>query len=586
MKKLRFKFQFALFLLIVIVFIGLGFSLGQLFKNLYLETYHKQFQKQGHLIAHQIENYGGIAHLNESDFNQIQNIIDTRISILNMDGNIIFDSGKDKDFYYKHDDVVTDIINSVHKEEHGIKHIGRGFHITYYWEIIGDIEQPNGILIMATAHDTLSEAYQKLWLILTIVLTIAFLVILLISSRIISSFTRPVESAVKTAIELAKGNYHARTYEDYNSDFSMLNTSINILARNLQRITKEQEMHNDRLITVIENMGIPLVLIDDKGFLKMTNQIYNDVFRVTDEEVIEKNYLDVIEHIEIKQIVEEVFLTEQKIRKQIIVPIGIHRKHFEVYGAPIISFHNEWKGIVLVFHDITDIKKLEQIRKDFVANVSHELKTPITSIKGFSETLLDGAMYDEKTLESFLKIILKESDRLKSLTQDLLELSKIEQEGFKLNIGTVNCLELINEVKESLNKKADDKQIQFEVHGEEVVIEGDQPRLQQVFVNLISNALAYTPPKGRVDVYIKDMRDKVEISVKDTGIGIRKEEIPRVFERFYRVDKARSRYSGGTGLGLAIVKHLIEAHHGEIYVSSKQGKGSTFTVKLLKKFPD
>lgn len=586
MKKLRFKFQFALFLLIVIVFIGLGFSLGQLFKNLYLETYHKQFQKQGHLIAQQIENYGGIAHLNESDFNQIQNIIDTRISILNMDGNIIFDSGKDKDFYYKHDDVVTDIINSVHKEEHGIKHIGRGFHITYYWEIIGDIEQPNGILIMATAHDTLSEAYQKLWLILTIVLTIAFLVILLISSRIISSFTRPVESAVKTAIELAKGNYHARTYEDYNSDFSMLNTSINILARNLQRITKEQEMHNDRLITVIENMGIPLVLIDDKGFLKMTNQIYNDVFRVTDEEVIEKNYLDVIEHIEIKQIVEEVFLTEQKIRKQIIVPIGIHRKHFEVYGAPIISFHNEWKGIVLVFHDITDIKKLEQIRKDFVANVSHELKTPITSIKGFSETLLDGAMYDEKTLESFLKIILKESDRLKSLTQDLLELSKIEQEGFKLNIGTVNCLELINEVKESLNKKADDKQIQFEVHGEEVVIEGDQPRLQQVFVNLISNALAYTPPKGRVDVYIKDMRDKVEISVKDTGIGIRKEEIPRVFERFYRVDKARSRYSGGTGLGLAIVKHLIEAHHGEIYVSSKQGKGSTFTVKLLKNFPD
>ena len=586
MKKLRFKFQFALFLLIVIVFIGLGFSLGQLFKNLYLETYHKQFQKQGHLIAQQIENYGGIAHLNESDFNQIQNIIDTRISILNMDGNIIFDSGKDKDFYYKHDDVVTDIINSVHKEEHGIKHIGRGFHITYYWEIIGDIEQPNGILIMATAHDTLSEAYQKLWLILTIVLTIAFLVILLISSRIISSFTRPVESAVKTAIELAKGNYHARTYEDYNSDFSMLNTSINILARNLQRITKEQEMHNDRLITVIENMGIPLVLIDDKGFLKMTNQIYNDVFRVTDEEVIEKNYLDVIEHIEIKQIVEEVFLTEQKIRKQIIVPIGIHRKHFEVYGAPIISFHNEWKGIVLVFHDITDIKKLEQIRKDFVANVSHELKTPITSIKGFSETLLDGAMYDEKTLESFLKIILKESDRLKSLTQDLLELSKIEQEGFKLNIGTVNCLELINEVKESLNKKADDKQIQFEVHGEEVVIEGDQPRLQQVFVNLISNALAYTPPKGRVDVYIKDMRDKVEISVKDTGIGINKEEIPRIFERFYRVDKARSRYSGGTGLGLAIVKHLIEAHHGEIYVSSKQGKGSTFTVKLLKKFPD
>lgn len=585
MKKLRFKFQFALFLLVVIVFIGLGFCLGQLFKNQYLETYHKELEKQGQLIAQQIENNGGISNFKETDFKLLQNITDSRISIRNLDGNIIFDSGLNEDFYYKNDEVIAGIVKKIHRDENGIEHIGRGFDITYYWEIIGSVEQPDGLLILATTHDSLKEAYHQLWFILFIILTIAFLIILFISSRIISSFTRPVESAVKTAIELAKGNYQARTYEDYNSDFSMLNTSINILARNLQRITKEQEMHNDRLTTVIENMGIPLILIDDKGYVKLSNQIYNNVFRIQHEDLIGKNYLDVIEHKEIKQIIEEVFLTEQKIRKQVIIPINIQRKHFEVYGAPIISFNNEWKGIVLVFHDITDIKKLEQIRKDFVANVSHELKTPITSIKGFSETLLDGAMYDQNALKSFLQIILKESDRLQSLTHDLLELSRIEQDGFKLNIGEVKCLTMLKELKESLDQQAEDKQIHLEIHGEDVTIEGDKPRLQQIFINLMANALAYTPSKGRVDVYIKDVKDHVEISVKDTGIGIEQDEIPRIFERFYRVDKARSRYSGGTGLGLAIVKHLVEAHKGELDVKSELGKGSTFTVKLKKKFP-
>ena len=272
MKKLRFKFQFALFLLVVIVFIGLGFCLGQLFKNQYLETYHKELEKQGQLIAQQIENNGGISNFKETDFKLLQNITDSRISIRNLDGNIIFDSGLNEDFYYKNDEVIAGIVKKIHRDENGIEHIGRGFDITYYWEIIGSVEQPDGLLILATTHDSLKEAYHQLWFILFIILTIAFLIILFISSRIISSFTRPVESAVKTAIELAKGNYQARTYEDYNSDFSMLNTSINILARNLQRITKEQEMHNDRLTTVIENMGIPLILIDDKGYVKLSNR--------------------------------------------------------------------------------------------------------------------------------------------------------------------------------------------------------------------------------------------------------------------------------------------------------------------------
>jgi len=233
------------------------------------------------------------------------------------------------------------------------------------------------------------------------------------------------------------------------------------------------------------------------------------------------------------------------------------------------------------------LKKLEQMRKDFVANVSHELKTPVTSIKGFSETLLDGAMNDQDTLEAFLEIILKESDRLQILIQELLDLSKIEQHGFKLTIGKVDVWKSITEVFEILRGKAAEKDISLTI-GESSgnsVIEADPDRIKQVLINLVSNAITYSPNRGTITISVNDENNMVSIEVKDYGIGIEKSEIPRIFERFYRVDKARSRNSGGTGLGLAIVKHIVEAHKGNIEVTSEIGNGTTFTIKFFKHFP-
>lgn len=268
-----------------------------------------------------------------------------------------------------------------------------------------------------------------------------------------------------------------------------------------------------------------------------------------------------------------------------MIPLGIDLRHFEVYGAPIIGTNDVWKGILLVFHDITELKNLEQTRKDFVANVSHELKTPITSIKGFTETLLDGAKEDPKSLEAFLNIIFVESERLQTLIEDLLELSKIEQHRFNLEIKSFDLTSIISEVIRMLDFKAVDKGItlEFNVDLQSLTIEGDPFRLKQVFINVINNAIMYTPNGGKITVSIEEKGDLILVKVADTGIGIEKQEIPRIFERFYRVDKARSRNSGGTGLGLAIVKHLIEAHKGTISVVSELGKGSIFTISLKKK---
>lgn len=415
-------------------------------------------------------------------------------------------------------------------------------------------------------------------------LGIVLIIIVLIGLRITSRYNKPIIEATNVAIELTKGNYRARTKVDKLDETGMLGSAINRLAQNLQELVKTQEMQQDRLKALIENMGAGLVFIDSRGYISLINKGFIDIFQVSPSDYLYKLYYEVIEQEEISDLIAEVFRTEKKVNKQILIPLFIERKYFVVYGVPIIGTNNVWKGVLLVFHDITELKKLEQIRKDFVANVSHELKTPVTSIKGFSETLLDGAMNNKETLEAFLSIILKESDRLQTLIQDLLDLSKIEQQGFQLAIQELNLHTILEEVITLLNGKAQAKNIRLELISkqQQVIVKGDVDRLKQVFINLIANAITYTPPEGDVKVILLEHGKNVRIHVKDSGVGIKKEEIPRIFERFYRVDRARSRNSGGTGLGLAIVKHLIEAHHGQISVRSELGEGSEFIIELKK----
>jgi two-component system phosphate regulon sensor histidine kinase PhoR len=424
---------------------------------------------------------------------------------------------------------------------------------------------------------------EILW-VLSICLGIAIIIIIFLSLRITSKYTKPIEAATNVAIELAKGNYRARTKVNRLDETGMLGSSINMLAENLQELTKAQEMQQDRLSALIENMGAGLVLIDSRGYINLINKGFIDIFHVKPIDYLNKLYYEVIDYEDICQLVAEVFRTEKKVSKHILVPLFIERRYFVVYGVPILGTNNVWKGVLLVFHDITEIKKLEQMRKDFVANVSHELKTPVTSIKGFTETLMDGAMNNKETLAAFLSIILKESDRLQTLIQELLDLSKIEQQGFRLNIQELDLYVLLKEVITILTGKAQEKNIELDLFCKQnqVIIQGDLDRLKQVFINLIANAITYTPSEGNVKIILLEQGEKVRVHVKDTGIGINKEEIPRIFERFYRVDRARSRNSGGTGLGLAIVKHLVEAHHGNISVRSDLGEGSEFIIEFYK----
>ena len=583
MNRFRSRLLFALIPLVLIVLVAIGLLLGQIFNNYYTNAFIENMEKEAKLTKSLIAEEG-LSHTDSFRIiSELGNTFNSEIIIMDEKDQLVSDGGKEK---YNHLQLIENALPTMKSKTDGYYYTVQKEKLAYYGLPIIKGETYKGLILISSSVESLNKVNYQMWLILVVSLILAFIIILIIGVKITAQYTRPIESAIKVAMELAKGNYKARTYEDHLDETGMLSQSINILARNLQDMTRAQEMQQDRLQTLIENMGSGLILIDGRGYINLVNRAYKELFEVDSTKFLYKLYHDAFAHKEIIEIVEEIFMTEVKVRKQLHLPLKIERRHFEVYGAPIIGTNDEWKGIVLVFHDITELKKLEQIRKDFVANVSHELKTPITSIKGFSETLLDGALKDQQTAEYFLSIILKESDRLQTLIQDLLDLSKIEQQGYQLSIQACDVKEILEDIEIILQNKSKEKEVELSVSLPEglLFIEGDLYRLKQIFINLINNALTYTPKGGSVHVKAKKHDQFVQVIVSDTGIGIKKEEIPRIFERFYRVDRARSRNSGGTGLGLAIVKHLVEAHKGQISVSSKLGEGTTFTVKLYKRY--
>ncbi len=587
MNRFRSRLLFALITLIVVVLVCLGLLLGQLFKTFYLNTFNQRLVKETNLVTMLVEEEETITTELQKHLEDVSGTLTARISITDKDGIVLFDTnGPSPTGEDSHQDIIKDTIQNNKDKDRIFYEQNNEFY--YYGSSLTRDGIRDGYVILSTPIDSLQRVNQQIWGLLIASLGAAFVVILLLGVRITSQYTRPIESATKVAMELAKGNYKARTFEEHVDETGMLSQSINILARNLQDMTKAQEMQQDRLRTLIESMGSGLILIDGRGYVNLINRAYKETFDADSSEYLYRLYYEAIEHKEVVSLIEEIFMTEVNVRKQLLLPLKIERRHFEVYGAPIIGINDEWKGIVLVFHDISELKKLEQMRKDFVANVSHELKTPITSIKGFSETLLDGAMNDKDTLEYFLSIILKESDRLQSLIEDLLDLSKIEKQGFKLNPEYFEINGILEEIFVILKRKAKEKEIELLLNRppKDLFLFADASRVKQVFINLINNAIAYTPAGGEVKVNVEEVDGEIVIVVSDTGVGMEQEEIPRIFERFYRVDKARSRNSGGTGLGLAIVKHIVEAHHGSISVKSKLDNGTTFTVKLSKENKD
>ncbi|MGG0175498.1 two-component system histidine kinase PnpS [Gottfriedia acidiceleris] len=584
MSNLNRKLLYGFSAIIIVILVILGIVLGQIFKSFYLTNYDQRIEKETNLIASIMESNTPLTkNISNQTLKKISKDLNIDIILFDDQYNLIAKSSNENVELNISSKNLKDYLERLDKVDSAAKFIEKDSAAKYYGKKITDKHGNKQFLIVDYSTKSIKEVYRSISMLLFSLLGFVLFAIIVLLIRYSHQFSKPIEDITQVAIELSKGNYKARTLAESNESTTMLSQAMNVLAKNLQEMTSQQEMQQDRLNTLIHNIGSGVVLINSRGHVNLINKTYRETFKIDSRSILGELYYDAFKHKEVIEIVEEIFLKEIKVRKQIILPLSIERKHFEIYGAPIIGINHEWKGIVLVFHDISELKKLEQVRKDFFANVSHELKTPITSIKGFTETLLDGAMENDELCKNFLSIILTESDRMQTLIQDLLDLSKIEQQNFKLDLAEVSAKQVIEDVQQMLTQKAEEKNIDFKLYlNSPLVVYADALRLKQVIINLVDNAIHYTPAGGKVFITASETNDHIVLKVNDTGVGIGKEDISRIFERFYRVDKARSRNSGGTGLGLAIVKHLVEAHKGKIEVESKLGHGTSFIVTLNK----
>jgi two-component system phosphate regulon sensor histidine kinase PhoR len=416
----------------------------------------------------------------------------------------------------------------------------------------------------------------------------AFLLAMVLSLWVSRNLTKPLSEMAAAARQLAGGTSGVRLIVSSTDEVGLLAQTLNQMTDQLELKIKEVSDDRAQLLAMLIAMVEGVMVLDYQGTVVQVNPALERMFALELTESRGRHYAELIRHEGLTAVVSAVLQTRSGQGGEITLsPSG---RCLRVEASIAGGSREQEACAVFVFHDITELRRLEKIRKDFVANVSHELRTPLTSIKGYVEALLDGGKDDPATAAAFLEIIMRQSNRLNLILDDLLQLSQIESGQVLFRREPVELRALLERTVAVIKPLADKKHhtIELSLPDEYVVVEGDEERLVQVFINLMENAVKYTPDAGRISMAIRHAaqsraaspRAMIEIVVADSGIGIPEADRPRVFERFYRVDKARSRELGGTGLGLAIVKHIVEAHSGHVWVEGNVPHGSRFVVHL------
>jgi two-component system phosphate regulon sensor histidine kinase PhoR len=404
-----------------------------------------------------------------------------------------------------------------------------------------------------------------------------------ISLVVARRISRPLEIMRHGVDKFAAGELSFRFKTSGSKEMSRLTNALNQMAEQLDdKIRKIIEQKNEQE-AVLESMVEGVIAIDNDGRIINLNQAAARLFSIDAGASIGKHVYEMIKFSDLVDLIKRTLTDKQPVEEELTQGSDEQRLYLQVHGTSLKNAKEEVIGAVVVLNNVTRMRRLEKVRRDFVANVSHEIRTPLTTIKGFAETLLDGAAQNPKTARGFLKIISKQSDRLNAIIEDLLILARLEQEDDRVQLyfQQVPIKKILKNAIKVCEPAASGKNIKLTMQLEDnFKAEINQDLLEQAIVNLLDNAIKYSAEGDAVLVKAAEKDDSIYISVADNGVGIPKKHLPRLFERFYRVDKARSREQGGTGLGLAIVKHIVQVHNGTVIVESEAGKGSTFTIEI------
>lgn len=514
---------------------------------------------------------------------ELGRIVGARVTLITLQGKVVGDSQMPRD-------QVPEMVNHADRPEiiQAMKE-GEGSSVRYSSTLGLDLmytalrmDGPGGEVLLVRLALPLSQVQQALSRTRGLVLWAVFLGVLLsigVAYLVARSLSRPVQQLTRTAASIAAGDLSRRFTRYPRHEIGELGRAFDQMADNLQSTINDITQSRDRLEAILRGMVEGVLVIDNDGQVLLANRA---LMKMLELKAVPPGRLpsEIIRNADLLEALDEARAGREYVWRE-IQTLGNTPRFLEAHVVRISS-EAAGPGMVCVLHDITERKRLEKTRRDLVANVSHELRTPLTAVRGAAETLLDGALDSPQYASHFAELILRQSHRLERLVQDLMDLARLESGESPPRLRPIDAAELADSVMEGVIDLAQTQGIELErrLPREPLVFAADARQVEQAVLNLLDNAIKYSGQGGRVTLALEQDNDEVVISVSDTGPGIAAEYLPRLFERFYRVDTNRSREMGGTGLGLAIVKHIAQVHHGRVEVASAPGQGSTFRLIL------
>lgn len=506
-----------------------------------------------------------------------------RVTIIDKEGKVVADSHFDASKMESHagrPEVYKALKGQIGED---IRFSGTAGVRMLYVAVPFESSERKGVIRLSKPLTEVESLYKKLFTILLLSIILTGVAAFFISIFMARRFSQPISDITEAVRDIARGNLKRRIRHESDDELGILAEAVNDMTDYLEKtIIKISEVKN-RFEAVLNNTVNAILMLDNEGRVTYANPVAYKLFAFNDDYMGRKS-VEVISNYELAQAIDKVKKELIPVRRN----INLHDRGERIIEANIIPVleGNEafLNSILVVMNDITEIKRLETVRRDFVANVSHELKTPVAAISGFAETLMEEKGDNPENIKEFSQIIYDESQRLKKLIDELLELSRLESGKMPTNFIKLDLARVASDAVAIISRRFPERKDDIVLTGnKEVIIEADKEQLMRIILNLLENAVYYSPQGSRITLEIAERSDSAVIKVTDKGEGIPAKEIPRLFERFYRVDKARSRKTGGTGLGLAIVKHLVENNNGIIKVESRVKEGSTFTVILPRK---
>jgi len=561
-----------------LVIISLSFLLLDLFLR---EEVEKNLTSQ---IETEMMSYAKIIDLSPREkvteqIGEMANISNCRVTLIDARGKVFADSEKDVTQMENHS-------NRPEVQEARLKGSGKSVRFSsslnidmlYVAVTIRNGEKINGYVRLARPLHDVQKVIQKMYESILGASAIAVIVSLLIALFISYRLAEPIRAMERFTEKLRQGEPVGAILLNTADETKKLADNINFLVEELKDKIRIANEEKSKLMTALTSMTEGVLIINAQGLIEFVSPVLGDMLSVRYEDVFGKTLMEAFRSAELQKILTEFKRTGENITREITLDMA-EAVILNVSVSAVHGYPQEDKTMI-VFHDVTRLKKLEKVKEDFVANVTHEIRTPLTAIIGYLETIKNGAIVNIDETKKFVDIILNQAERLNRLVEDLLTLSHIELKELKFNFENVSINAAITNVISLVEAKAKEKKITIHNNVREnfPMIRADKDKLTQIFVNILDNAVKFTPESGRITIAAKEADAYTAVSISDTGIGVPRDEIQRLGERFYRVDRSRSRDLGGTGLGLSIVKHLMIAHGGRMEIESELGRGTTVSL--------